>query len=260
MSNFAYDKLLSYTDNPMLKIPLDRAKQKLLASILESHFARLPESEMDDIVNENYHLMAVSLRLKEVFAFREELENNTSEKYYASFRKRNKYDEWIEACKTEITVLSVFLSQYFISNVKNPEQVRSHEVQDLTMYVRHILANREELYQIDKNPYTFAQDVDAKISEINKHIPAFAKVSNILLTLFAVIFISNLAMAIWFHSFGLLFWGIFLFSTILPVAVYRGIRVLMDSNGEKEKLNGWKMDIRVKEKMDEIIVKTKKKR
>lgn len=258
MSNFSYDKLLcAYTDNLMLKMPLDQAKQTLLSSILELHFEQLPMSEMCDIVNENYQLKAVSLRLKAVSEFREELENKKSEKYYTSFRKRNKYNDWIEIYKTEITALFVFLIQYMTQNIDNLDSIYQQQVQDLTMYIRHILSNKDQLYRIEANPYIFTEDIDKKVTEINKKLPALTNVSCMLIVLFAIVFISNLAMAIWFHSFGLLFWGICLMSTLLPVAAYRGLKILIGSNDEKEILNGWKIDILVKEKMDGIITSTK---
>ncbi|MBN9302531.1 MULTISPECIES: hypothetical protein [Dysgonomonas] len=260
MSNFTYDKLLlTYTDNPMVKMPLDQAKQALLASILELHFEQLPISEMNDIVNENYQLKAVSLRLNAVSGFREELENRKFEKYYASYRKRNKYNDWIEVYTTEITALSVFLTQYLIQNVSSFDRTYQQQIGDLTIHIRYILSNKNQLYQIEENPYTFTQDIDNKIAEINKQLPALANVSYILFTLFAVIFISNLAMAIWFHSFGRLFWGICLMSALLPVAAYRGLKMLIRSNSQKEMLYGWKIDILVKEKMDGIITLTNRK-
>lgn len=255
MSNFAYDKFLSgYTDNPMVKVPLDQARQKTLVSILELHFEHLPESEMNDIVGENYRLMAVLLRLKTKLSFRQKLESNEIEKYYASFRKRNKYNDWIEVYKTEITALSVFLTRYFVGNLKSFDQSYRMQVQDLMEYIRYIHSKKKELYEIEKNPFTFTEDIDVAIEDVNRQVPAYGRVSYFLLTLFAVIIISNLALAMWFTSFGLLFWGTCLLSTLLPVAAYRGLKILIASNDEKEKLNGWKTDILVKEKMDDIII------
>lgn len=142
--------------------------------------------------------------------------------------------------------------------MKDADPAYKQEVWILLELVRYIHARSRQLYCFENNPYTFSGDIDREIAEVNKQVLIFGRGSSFILALFALIFLTNLVLAVWFHSFGQLFWGIALLSLLLLAAGYKGLKALIGSHQHKEVLNGWKADILVKEKMEGIIARTRK--